>query len=105
MVDVVYPAGWFHAERDRVELFGMVHERIDQFPLATADADTIVRTDHKHRRFRLEFLQELRALFEAFIEIREHHRLGKHFQLHHHSPFDRQPSSCLDPTASSLRFT
>ena len=47
MVDVVYPAGWFHVERDRVELFGMVHERIDQFPLATADADTIVRTDHK----------------------------------------------------------
>ena len=64
MVDVVYPAGWFHVERDRVELFGMVHERIDQLPLTTADADTIVRTDHKHRRFRLEFLQELRALFD-----------------------------------------
>lgn len=69
MVDVVYPAGWFHVERDRVELFGMVYERIDQFPLATADADTIVRADHKHRRFRLEFLQELRALFEAFIIV------------------------------------
>ena len=76
MVDVVYPAGWFHVERDRVELFGMVHERIDQFPLATADADTIVRTDHKHRRFRLEFLQELRALFEAFIIVDPYDRRG-----------------------------
>lgn len=26
VVDVVYPAGWFHVERDRVELFGMVYE-------------------------------------------------------------------------------
>lgn len=76
MVDVVYPAGWFHVERDRVELFGMVHERIDQVPLATADADTIVRTDHKHRRFRLEFLQELRALFEAFIIVDPYDRRG-----------------------------
>lgn len=76
MVDVVYPAGWFHVERDRVELFGMVYERIDQFPLATADADTIVRADHKHRRFRLEFLQELRALFEAFIIVDPYDRRG-----------------------------
>lgn len=69
MVNVVYPTGWLHVERDRIELFGMVHERIDQLPLATADADTIVRSNHKHRRFRLEFLQELRALFEAFIIV------------------------------------
>ena len=53
MVDVVYPAGWFHVERDRVELFGMVHERIDQLPLTTADADTIVRKRHMLRNQRL----------------------------------------------------
>lgn len=76
MVNVVYPTGWLHVERDRVELFGMVHERIDQLPLATADADTIVRTDHKHRHFRLEFLQELRALFEAFIIVDPYDRRG-----------------------------
>ena len=77
MVDVVYPAGWFHVERDRVELFGMVHERIDQLPLTTADADTIVRTDHKHRRFRLEFLQELRALFEEWLHSISESRIGR----------------------------
>ena len=104
-MNVVYLADWLHVECDVVELLGMTHERVDQFPLTAADADAIVQADHEHWCFRSEFLQSLGALFEAFIEIREHHRLGKHFQLHHHSPFDRQPSSCLDSTASSLRFT
>ena len=46
----------------------------------------------------------IRKCVEHPIEIRKHHRLGKHFQLHHHSPLDRQPSSGLDSTASSLRL-
>lgn len=96
MVDVVYPAGWFHVERDRVELFGMVYERIDQFPLATADADTIVRADHKHRRFRLEFLQELRALFEAFIIVDPYDRRGFIlFAFDAYASLDGLPFACL----------
>lgn len=98
MVDVVYPAGWFHVERDRVELFGMVYERIDQFPLATADADTIVRADHKHRRFRLEFLQELRALFEAFIIVDPYDRRGFIlFAFDAYASLDGLPFACLTP--------
>lgn len=43
VMDVVYPAGRLHVERDRVELLGVTHERVDQFPLAAADADAVVR--------------------------------------------------------------
>lgn len=68
-MDVVYPAGRLHVERDRVELLGVTHERVDQFPLAAADADAVVRANHEHWRFRLEFLQGLGALFEAFVIV------------------------------------
>ena len=47
----------------------------------------------------------IRKGVEHPIEIREHHRLGKHFQLRHHSPFNHQLSSYIDLTVSSLRFT
>ena len=43
--------------------------RIKRSTIRAADANAIVRANHEHWRFRLEFLQGLGALFAAFIVV------------------------------------
>lgn len=69
VVDVLRRAGGFHVECDGAELFRMPHERVDQPPLATTDADTVVRADHEDRRLRLRFLQLPRPLCGALVVV------------------------------------